>query len=84
MDRWIAIALSPPQISPNKTWEGLAGGVGASVATMICAALLMKWPFPLASGAVYGLTLALMGLVGDLTVSLLKRYVFNIKEVAPP
>eukprot|EP00967_Tisochrysis_lutea_P026376 scaffold30434_cov29-Tisochrysis_lutea.AAC.2 len=40
---------------------------------MIAAATLMGWPAPLASGAAYGLTLSLVGLVGDLTVSLLKR-----------
>ena len=32
-----------------------------------------RWPRPLLSGAAYGLMCAVMALVGDLTVSLLKR-----------
>lgn len=47
--------------------------MAAAMGTMVAAALLMRWPVPLASGAAYGLILSLMGLVGDLTVSLLKR-----------
>jgi len=61
------------QVSPNKTVEGLAGGcVAAMVATTI-GATLMGWPRPLLSGACYGLMCAVMALIGDLTVSLLKR-----------
>lgn len=33
----------------------------------------MRWPVPLLSGALYGAMCAVMGLIGDLTVSLLKR-----------
>ena len=36
-------------------------------------ATLMRWPRPLLSGAFYGLMCAVMALIGDLTVSLLKR-----------
>ena len=36
-------------------------------------AVLMRWPRPLLAGASYGLMLSVMVLVGDLTVSLLKR-----------
>lgn len=61
------------KVSPNKTWEGLYGGVAAATVTMTGAAHLMRWPIPLVSGALYGIGCALMGLVGDLTVSLLKR-----------
>ena len=60
-------------MSPNKTWEGLLGGCAASMATMTCAALLMRWPRPWLAGSCYGLMIAMMALVGDLTVSLLKR-----------
>ena len=61
------------KISPNKTWEGLLGGCAASVACSVSGAWLMAWPAPLISGALYGLVLATMALIGDLVVSLLKR-----------
>uniref|UniRef100_A0A7S0ISI3 Phosphatidate cytidylyltransferase n=1 Tax=Calcidiscus leptoporus TaxID=127549 RepID=A0A7S0ISI3_9EUKA len=60
-------------VSPNKTWEGLIGGCSAAVLLSVCGALLMRWPLPVLSGAVYGLGCAVMALIGDLTVSLLKR-----------
>ena len=40
---------------------------------MAAAAVLLGWPYPLATGGLYGIGCALMGLAGDLTVSLLKR-----------
>jgi phosphatidate cytidylyltransferase len=62
-----------PATSPSKTWEGLAGGCVAAMAASALGARLMRWPRPLVSGALYGLMCALMALLGDLTVSLLKR-----------
>jgi|TARA_B100000524_G_scaffold322903_2_gene204532 phosphatidate cytidylyltransferase len=61
------------KVSPNKTWEGLAGGVLAAVAFSTTGAVLMGWPLPAVSGPSYGLICAVMALIGDLTVSLLKR-----------
>ena len=60
-------------VSPNKTCEGLLGGCIAACLVSAIGAMLMRWPIPLASGAAYGLTCAVMALIGDLTVSLLKR-----------
>ena len=60
-------------ISPKKTWEGLIGGCLASMAVSCTGATLMRWPRPLLSGGLYGLIAAVMALIGDLTVSLLKR-----------
>ncbi len=60
-------------VSPNKTWEGLLGGCAAAVFVSTCGAVLMRWPLPALSGAAYGLMAAVMALIGDLTVSLLKR-----------
>ena len=60
-------------VSPNKTWEGFVAGIAGSVAMMIAGATLMRWPLPLVSGVMYGTMCAVMGLIGDLTVSLLKR-----------
>ena len=61
------------KISPKKTWEGLIGGCLASMAVSCTGATLMRWPRPLLSGGLYGLIAAVMALIGDLTVSLLKR-----------
>ena len=61
------------KISPKKTWEGLLGGCVASMAVSTIGATLMRWPRPFFSGMMYGLMAAVMALVGDLTVSLLKR-----------
>mmetsp|Transcript_165084 Transcript_165084/g.292307 ORF Transcript_165084/g.292307 Transcript_165084/m.292307 type:complete len:464 (+) Transcript_165084:102-1493(+) len=61
------------ELSPKKTLEGLvAGCLGAMLATTT-GAVLMGWPRPLISGAFYGLMVAVMALIGDLTVSMLKR-----------
>jgi len=61
-----------PAVSPKKTWEGFAGGVAASAAT---GALLAPWltPFGIAEGAMVGAGLAVLGFLGDVTVSALKR-----------
>jgi phosphatidate cytidylyltransferase len=70
-----------PILSPGKTWEGAVGGIAT--------ACLTAWAFfhflgpemigtryvqpPLWASIVYGLLLALAGIVGDLAESLLKR-----------
>jgi phosphatidate cytidylyltransferase len=69
-----------PILSPAKTWEGALGGIAT--------ACLTSWVFftyfapqfvgstyqpPLWASLVYGLLLALAGMVGDLAESLLKR-----------
>ena len=67
-----------PRISPAKTWEGLAGGVAASVA----ASILFRWArggdfvvldLPAAHAVVLGVVLALSGMTGDLVDSMFKR-----------
>ena len=60
-------------ISPKKTWEGLCGGCVAAIIVSVCGAVLMRWPAPALTGAMYGLMAAVMALIGDLTISLLKR-----------
>jgi phosphatidate cytidylyltransferase len=61
-----------PRLSPNKTWEGLLGGLAVNVALAV--------PFgravlPLGAAAVAGLAAALsvLGFVGDIYVSAIKR-----------
>lgn len=68
-----------PWLSPGKTWEGLAGGVVASIISgLIIAQLSQSFlepddRVPLWFGAVCGVIFALVGQFGDLMKSLLKR-----------
>jgi phosphatidate cytidylyltransferase len=62
-----------PKISPGKTWEGLVGGILAALAMAALAHfwffrdLPLKWVLPLAG------VMAILGVLGDLTESALKR-----------
>lgn len=68
-----------PRISPNKTWEGSVGGTVA--ATIILAIYL--YFFPVGDGLVtmiiLTLILSIMGQLGDLVESSLKRY-YGVKD----
>lgn len=62
-----------PKISPGKTWEGVAGGVVAALGLATLAhfwffqQLPLKWAIPLAA------LMVVLGILGDLTESALKR-----------
>jgi len=69
-----------PQISPGKTVEGALSGVVAGIATAVAAKALFDvfWPAlsaPLSWLAVllFGVVLSIVGIIGDLVESLLKR-----------
>jgi len=64
-------SLSP--ISPSKTMEGLIGGISSSILLAIFFAFLMNWENPLFVGILYGISISLMALVGDLIESMMKR-----------
>ncbi|MGN6273072.1 MAG: phosphatidate cytidylyltransferase [Protaetiibacter sp.] len=69
-----------PKISPGKTWEGFAG---AAVASMI-AGTLLAWLMlgqPWWEGTIMGLVLMLVGTMGDLIESLIKREL-GIKDIS--
>ncbi|MDX1561790.1 MAG: phosphatidate cytidylyltransferase [Gammaproteobacteria bacterium] len=61
-----------PRVSPGKTWEGVAGGVALAIAAGFAAAWLVDRP-PLTL-ALVAAAMALISVVGDLSVSLLKRW----------
>lgn len=61
-----------PRISPGKTWEGLAGAIGAAIGIAILFAAgfdIMMW----SAAAAFGLCMAVIGQLGDLAESMLKR-----------
>jgi phosphatidate cytidylyltransferase len=68
-----------PWLSPNKTVEGAVAGLISSIlgtlATVTIAAKISGWPPALSwvEAAVFGLTVGLIAMVGDLIESLIKR-----------
>lgn len=62
-----------PVLSPKKTWEGFAGGITASVLTTLAIGALGP-VFPSWLSAVgFGLVVGVIGVLGDLAESLIKR-----------
>ena len=62
-----------PTVSPGKTWEGAAGGMAAS---LLMAVIAHYWFFPelsLRAALPLAATMNVLGVVGDLTESALKR-----------
>jgi phosphatidate cytidylyltransferase len=69
-----------PTISPGKTWEGFAG----SIVVAVIAGILFGWLMlgqPWWVGLVMGVLLALVGTMGDLTESLIKRDL-GVKDIS--
>jgi phosphatidate cytidylyltransferase len=61
-----------PEISPNKTWEGLIGGmVAAFVASIVIVTQIAPWTFSKAFAL--GLVAAVAAPLGDLSESMIKR-----------
>jgi phosphatidate cytidylyltransferase len=73
-----------PEISPNKSWEGLAGGILFS-----CTIGILWWlfsdgmlgarEFPLIHALILGVLFPIVGTLGDLVESMFKRAV-NMKD----
>jgi phosphatidate cytidylyltransferase len=69
-----------PVISPKKTWEGFAGGAGASLVGGVLLSLFMlgnTWWF----GLIFGAAIFLTATLGDLAESLVKRDI-GIKDMS--
>ena len=62
-----------PVISPNKTWEGAAGGFLASVLAAVVLAALLDLPIPLWQRIMAGAGIGIAAQAGDLAESKLKR-----------
>jgi len=60
-----------PNVSPNKTWEGFVGGV--ATATLLGAFLSWATPFTRWQSAGMSLAITLMGFLGGLVMSAIKR-----------
>ncbi len=69
---WLGRHHLAPQVSPNKTWEGLIGG--AVVAIALSAAITGQvHPWTVPKAALLGLVVAVVAPIGDLCESLVKR-----------
>ena len=62
-----------PSISPNKTWEGSAGGLVSAVATSLILGQILDLATPLWQLGLLGLTIGVVAQFGDLAESKLKR-----------
>ena len=70
--------LSPT--SPNKSWEGWAGGLVASL--LICAAIVSRiHPWDFGSAILLALVASVVGPIGDLCESMIKRDL-NLKDMS--
>ena len=73
-----------PRISPNKTWEGVFGGIVGSLLASYGGFYLMRAPLErndlgLLDATVLGILLGAVAIIGDLAESLIKRQA-NIKD----
>jgi len=73
---WGRVKLAP-RVSPAKTWEGVIGGVALATLFALSAGLLLD--LPAGTFVAIGIAAALVSVVGDLTVSMLKRNV-SVKD----
>lgn len=64
-----------PLISPNKTYEGLIGGIITAAIVSLCFVKteLFSVPYPMLTSLILGVSIACIGQIGDLTESLMKR-----------
>ncbi|MCL2182549.1 MAG: phosphatidate cytidylyltransferase [Chitinispirillia bacterium] len=69
-------------ISPNKTVEGSLAGLAASILTVsICWIFLRNPEYPIITGVIMGTLVGVTAQIGDLLMSLVKRY-FQVKDAS--
>jgi CDP-diglyceride synthetase len=68
-----------PSVSPNKSWEGLIGG---AVAAILVAVIVVHFihPWTLGKAALYGVVVAIVAPLGDMSQSMIKRHL-GIKDM---
>jgi len=64
-----------PKVSPAKSWEGLVGGVSAGIMVAFLVRSLVRMELSIGHTVGIGVLAACLGLLGDLSESLLKRSV---------
>src|SRR6202034_4449035 len=62
-----------PSVSPNKSWEGLIGGGLAAILVSVIVVHFIH-PWTISKALVYGVIVAVVAPIGDLSQSLLKRH----------
>jgi phosphatidate cytidylyltransferase len=63
-----------PVLSPGKTWEGFVGGLLGSVGCVLLSLLIgAKFKYGITEAILFGLTISVTGIIGDLAESLIKR-----------
>jgi phosphatidate cytidylyltransferase len=77
--RWLGKNKLYPEVSPNKTWEGLAGGVCMAMASGMGLYFLFEGTLALRDWIVIGVIISIFGNLGDLLESHLKR-TFGVKD----
>jgi len=68
-----------PSISPNKSWEGLIGGAVAAVLVSVIVVHFIH-PWTIGKAALYGVVVAVVAPLGDLSQSMVKRHL-GIKDM---
>ena len=62
-----------PSISPNKSWEGLIGGAVVAIVVSVVVVHFIH-PWTLSKAALYGVVVAVVAPLGDLSQSMIKRH----------
>jgi CDP-diglyceride synthetase len=62
-----------PSVSPNKSWEGLIGGAVVAILVSVVVVHFIH-PWTLSKAALYGVVVAIVAPIGDLSQSMIKRH----------